>query len=149
VKRVTMLFLTVLFILSGCSSDRPSGTVEYIKKTVKHYNVVTHFINNVDALAAEAAKNPKEKERLEKKITDLKADIETFNDLIPPEVKQASSIHENLVKQNQTVAKGLDAYHNQVKKGNFDTKVIHTDEIKQAVQEMGKLRDQAQTLARY
>lgn len=143
------MLVAALFIISGCSSERPSGTVEYIKTTVKHYNLVIHFMNNVDTLAAEAVEDPEAKKRLEKQITDLKEEIERFNSLIPPEVNNASDIHENLVKYNQTVSKGIDAFKNQVEKGNFDTKVIHTDEINQAVLEIKKLRDQAQNLAKY
>ncbi|RAL26969.1 DUF6376 family protein [Thermoflavimicrobium daqui] len=144
-KKMLMVSFVALFLLSGCSIDQRAGMVDYVKTTVRYTNMVNHLVNNIPSLALKATSDQQSKTTLEKNLNNVKSELQKYNEMIPP--RRAEEIHQNMTNYNKTVESEINSYLKQIKKGNFDPKVFQTPAFTKTIQEMLKLRDQAQQLA--
>lgn len=141
------MILTTIFLLllSGCSLlNDAKNTITYINEATDFLGKATTFANEAPSLAQQAISDVQAAEELEIMLKDMKKDIEAFNGLQAPDV--AADLHQQLVDQNNVIAKGIDTYLNNFKDGKLDPAVLENTEIFQTVQELSAIINQIKQL---
>lgn len=142
-----LMILTTIFLLllSGCSLlNDAKNTITYINEATDFLGKATTFANEAPSLAQQAISDVQAAEELEIMLKDMKKDIEAFNGLQAPDV--AADLHQQLVDQNNVIAKGIDTYLNNFKDGKLDPAVLENTEIFQTVQELSAIINQIKQL---
>jgi hypothetical protein len=144
-KGFIILSTIFLVLLSGCSFlNEAKNTITYINEATDFLGKATTFGNEAPKLAQQAISDQQAAEELETMLQNMKQDIEAFNELQAPDV--AADLHQQLVDQNNVIAKGIDTYLNNIKDGKLDPKVLENTEIFQTVQELSNIIDQIKQL---
>jgi hypothetical protein len=145
-KKGFMILSTIfLVLLSGCSLlNEAKNTITYINEATDFLGKATTFGNEAPKLAQQAISDQQAAEELKTMLQNMKQDIEAFNELQAPDV--ATELHQQLVNQNNVIAKGIDTYLNNIKDGKLDPKVLENTEIFQTVQELSNIIDQIKQL---
>ncbi|CAG9609822.1 DUF6376 family protein [Pseudoneobacillus rhizosphaerae] len=134
-----------LILLSGCSLlNDAKNTITYINDATDFLGKATTFANEAPKLAQQAITDQQAAEELQTILQTMKQDIDTFNELQAPDV--AADLHQQLVNQNNVIAKGIDTYLNSFKDGKLDPAVLENTEIFQTVQELSNIIDQIKQL---
>jgi hypothetical protein len=145
-KKGFMILSTIfLVLLSGCSLlNEAKNTITYINEATDFLGKATTFGTEAPKLAQQAISDQQAAEELKTMLQNMKQDIESFNELQAPDV--AAELHQQLVNQNNVIAKGIDTYLNNIKDGKLDPKVLENTEIFQTVQELSNIIDQIKQL---
>jgi hypothetical protein len=144
-KGFIILSTIFLVLLSGCSFlNEAKNTITYINEATDFLGKATTFGNEAPKLAQQAISDQQAAEELKTMLQNMKQDIEAFNELQAPDV--ATELHQQLVNQNNVIAKGIDTYLNNIKDGKLDPKVLENTEIFQTVQELSNIIDQIKQL---
>jgi hypothetical protein len=144
-KGFVILSTIFLVLLSGCSLlNDAKNTITYINEATDFLGKATTFANEAPSLAQQAISDQQAAEELEIMLQNMKQDIEAFNELQAPDV--AADLHQQLVDQNNVIAKGIDTYLNNFKDGKLDPAVLENTEIFQTVQELSNIIDQIKQL---
>jgi hypothetical protein len=141
-----MILSTILLVLlSGCSFlNEAKNTITYIKEATDFLGKATTFANEAPKLTQQAISDQQAAEELQTILQNMKQDIEAFNELQAPDV--AADLHQQLVNQNNVIAKGIDTYLNSFKDGKLDPAVLDNTEIFQTVKELSNIIDQIKQL---
>jgi hypothetical protein len=141
-KNGLMIISTIfLVLLSGCSLlNDAKDTITYINEATDFLGKATTFANEAPSLAQQAINDEQAAKELETMLQNMKQDIEAFNGLQAPDV--VADLHQQLVDQNNIIAKGIDSYLNNFKDGKLDPAVLENTEIFQTVSELSNIIDQ-------
>ncbi|WP_456273372.1 DUF6376 family protein [Bacillus sp. AK031] len=144
-KTIIAFLMSLTVILSGCSMlEGINNTLDYAEKAADYANEVSAFANEVPQLAQQAVTDEQAAIELEKRLKDMKQEIEEFNELEEPAV--GAELHQQVLEQNKQALKGIDAYLNNIENGKLDPAVIENTEVFQTLSEIANIIDQIQQL---
>jgi hypothetical protein len=136
---------STFLLLGGCSSlEDVNNTLTYANEAKDYVNEASAFAKEVPSLTEQAVGDQQATKELETKLKEMKKEIETFNDLQPPEM--AADLHQQVVDQNKKVLEGIDLYLNNVKDGKLDPAVLENTEMVQSIQEITSIVEQIKKL---
>ncbi|GEN53770.1 DUF6376 family protein [Halobacillus faecis] len=142
-KQTALMVLVSVSLLGGCGLiDGVNDTLSYVNEATEYATEATTFAEEAPALAEHAITDPQAAQELETKLEGIKADIEKFNDLDPPEV--ASDLHQQVVEQNNRALEGMDMYLANMENGKLDPSVLENTEVFQTFHELTSLLEQIQ-----
>lgn len=141
-KWLSMFVLLLAVFLGGCSSINDS--LAYVNSATDYVTKVTEFANEAPSIAKQAVNDEKAREKLEAELQGLKQDIQAFNEVQPPEI--ASGVHKEIVKQNEKLAKEIDAYSQKIKEGTVHLEAFGNSELFRTMSEMNELLNKIQAL---
>lgn len=134
-----------LLLLGGCSLlEDVNNSVNYVNEATDYVGEVNTFVQEVPALAEQAVSDEQARLDLETKLTDMKKDIEDFNELQAPDL--ANDLHQQIMAHNNTALEGIDLYLNNIKDGKFDAALLENSEFFTAMQEVTDTVDQIKQL---
>ncbi|MBD1379702.1 DUF6376 family protein [Metabacillus arenae] len=140
-KKLIMVFsIFSVFFLGGCSFlNEVNNSLDYATNATDYVNEVKQFSEEIPTLAEQAVTDSEARVTLEEELTQMKADIQEFNELEPPGV--AEDIHQSIVGHNETLEKGIDKYLTHVENGEVDLKFLEESEIFATANEITELLD--------
>lgn len=141
---VFTLMLSV-FIVSGCSAiEEVTESINYVEKATNYINKMSNFANEVPPLIENATTDPTSLEELETKLTEVKKEMDAFNQLTPPDFAQ--EVHTQILEHNQQLGTVIDAYTNSIEDGKIDPNVLQNSELIQQIEQLTKILEQVQNL---
>lgn len=143
-KQMIFSIITLVF-LGGCSLlEDVNNSVNYVNEATDYVGEVNTFVQEVPALAEQAVSDEQARLDLETKLTDMKEDIEAFNELQAPDL--ANDLHQQIIAHNNTALEGIDLYLTNIKVGKFDTALLENSEFFTSLQEITDTVDQIKQL---
>jgi TolA-binding protein len=144
-KQWIAFLITALLMVGGCSFvEEASTTVTYVNEAVNYVSEVDAFVKEVPPLTKQAVSDKQALIELEAKLTEMKEDIQSFNELQAPEV--AADLHQQVVAHNQKAEEGIDLYLNHIEDGKLDPAVLENTEVFQTLQEITSIIEQIKQL---
>jgi hypothetical protein len=144
-KWITVIAVSFLLLLSGCSLlNEATNTVTYIKEATDFLNKATAFANNAPKLAQQAVTDTNAAKELETTMLEMKEEMDAFNGLVAPDMM--ADLHQQIVDNNTTVAKGIDLYLDNIQNGKLDPAILENTELFQTIQDISTIIDQIKQL---
>ncbi|WLD92767.1 DUF6376 family protein [Alkalihalobacillus sp. AL-G] len=144
-KWILAITLVSVAVLSGCSLlQGVNDSLEYVNEATDYVNKATTFAEEVPALAEQAVSDQDARVQLEERLTQMKADIQNFNELNPPGV--AEDVHQTIVGYNTTLEQGIDSYLKSIENGEVNPQLLEEYGILQTVNELSKTLDLLQQI---
>lgn len=141
-KTISILFVSVFFILSGCSFlEEANNSINYATEGTEYINELSTFTEDTSSLVNEAVNNPEAQEELESKLTSLQETIKEFNTIEAPAI--AEDIHKNVKEQNQKL---LDVTDNVLQNGEVAVEKLKESDIYQTIENITSLTNQIEQL---
>lgn len=141
-KILYIIFSFSLLALGGCSIlGEVNSSLNYANESTEYINELQAFGETAPSLLQEAASNPDAKAELEAQITELKANINEFNDLEAPSI--AADLHNSIVEKNEQLLNGIDTA---MANGELSVEKLQNTEIFTTINEMTELLSQLQQL---
>lgn len=141
-KLISVLFVSVFFILSGCSFlEEANNSINYATEATEYINELSTFAEDTSPLVKEAVNNPEAKAELESKLTSLQDTIKEFNKIEAPSI--AEDIHKNVKEKNQQL---LDITDNVLQNGEVAVEKLKESEIFQTIENITSLTNQIEKL---
>ncbi|WP_226666132.1 DUF6376 family protein [Metabacillus litoralis] len=143
--KLMVFSITTMLFLGGCSLlEDVNNSVTYVNEATEYVGEVNTFVSEVPTLAEQAVSDELARLDLESKLTDMKEDIEAFNELQAPEL--ANDLHQQIIEHNNTALEGIDLYLHNIKDGKFDTALLENSEFFTSLQEITDTVDQIKEL---
>ena len=142
----TMLLSIVVSIgLMGCSLvEEGKNSIDYAQKATDYVNEISAFANEAPALAEKAVNNGEARKELETKLTEIKQDIQAFNELTPPDV--AKDLHQQIVGYNEKLNTLIDTSMTKIEEGKMNVEQFKNSELMQTIEQVQDLKDKVQNL---
>lgn len=141
-KLISILFVSVFFILSGCSFlEEANNSINYATEATEYINELSTFAEDSSSLVNEAVNNPEAKAELESKLTSLQDTIKEFNKIEAPSI--AEDIHKNVEEKNQQL---LDITDHVLQNGEVAVEKLKESEIYQTIDNITSLTNQIEKL---
>ncbi|MFC0274000.1 DUF6376 family protein [Metabacillus herbersteinensis] len=135
----------VVFLLSGCSLlDGLNNSLDYANNTKDYVDNVTTFAEEIRSLSGEAVANEDSRIELENKLTEMKEEIQVFNEQEPPAI--AEGIHEQIVGYNQSLDEGITLYLDNIEKGQLEPQILEDSNILQTIDQISSIKEQLNQL---
>ena len=139
---ISILFVSVFFVLSGCSLlEETNDTLNYATEATEYIDELSNFAEETTGLVSEAANNPEEKAELESKLTALEGSITEFNNIDVPMI--AEGLHENIEGKNLQL---LDAINNVIQNGEVTVEQLQESEVFKTIENITSLMNQVEQL---
>lgn len=144
IKTFIVLGLFV-FLLGGCSFlDGLNNSLEYVDNTKDYVDKVTTFSEEIRSLSETAVVNEDSRIELENRLTEMKEEIQIFNEQKPPSI--AEGVHEQIVGYNQSLEDGINLYLDNIEKGQFEPQILEDSNILQTIDQISKIKNQLNEL---
>lgn len=141
----TTIFLILMMIVMGCSAiEEVNNSINYIDKAADYVNKMGTFADEVPPLIDKASTDPATLEQLDEKLKEIQKEIESFNQLTPPEF--AKDIHSQVLEHNQKLEEAINLYTESVEKGEFDPSALQNSDLMNQINELTEMIDQIQSL---
>jgi hypothetical protein len=144
-KWILSMIMVSVVALSGCSLlQGVNDTLEYANGAIDYIDKASAFADEVPALAEQAVSDQNARVELEEKLTQMKTDINEFNEMDPPGV--AEGVHNEIVGYNDKLEQGIDSYLSKVENGEVDPQLLEEYEILETINQRTNLMDQLEQL---
>lgn len=137
-RSIWIIGLVLMFALSGCGliSD-VTNTVDYIDEASEYINMMTAFSNEGPDLFNKAVQDPAAAQDLMNRLTQMRQEMQEFNNLTPPESVQ--ELHQQVVDANVQMIGAIDAYEKGFQNGSLNPQqFIQNNELIQTIQGINK-----------
>lgn len=139
------VLMTAGLVLGGCSFvEEASNTVNYVSEATDYMNEVSDFVNEVPTLASEAVTDEQVLSELETRLTEMKDEIQAFEEIQEPEF--ASDLHQQVLDYSQKAEDGIDLYLTHIEEGTFDLTVLEETEVFQTFEEITAIVEEIKQL---
>lgn len=141
----TITFIMLMVILAGCSAvEEVNNSINYVDKAADYINKMRTFADEVPPLIDKATTDPATLEQLDEKLKEIQKEIESFNQLTPPDF--AKDIHSQVLEHNQQLENAIKLYTESVEQGEFDPSTLKNSDLMNQIDELTQLIDQIQSL---
>lgn len=136
-------FTLILSITSACSAiEEVNHSISYVGKATDYINKINTFSNEAPPLIEKAATDHTALKELDAKLTEIKAKINEFNQLTPPDF--ARELHIKLLEHNQALESAIELYANNIRNEDFDPKDLQDSELIHRIEKISKMLEQSQ-----
>ncbi|PLS14761.1 hypothetical protein CVD28_26670 [Bacillus sp. M6-12] len=144
-KLITMISITALAILSGCSIlGEVNNTLEYANTATGYIGTAQRFAEEIPGLAEKAVTSTEAAQNLENELQAMKQEIAAFNKTDAPAI--AKDIHNQIVGANKKLEAGIDSYLENVENGKLDPAFLEDSQILKTISELNTLVNQIESL---
>ncbi|WP_054707861.1 DUF6376 family protein [Bacillus sp. JCM 19041] len=139
-KTIIALLFPFVLVTTGCSAlDEFSNGLDYVPAATDYVTDVQQFASDVPALTETAITDKEARIQLEESLTAMKTNIDTFNELTPPEMLE--DVHNEALAYNDTLEQGIDMYLAGIEDGEFNTELLNESGILDDVEKYTNLLD--------
>lgn len=139
------LLAVSLFFVNGCSLiNNFTNSVDYVAQATSYIQKMNNYSDSIPPLIGDAVSDNNTRQQLEQELTQMKQDIEAFNQLDPPDFAQ--DIHNSIKDKNQTILDTIDHYQNNIKNGQFDPNLTQDLQLFQTVKDLNNLLNQLEKI---
>ncbi|WP_078393797.1 DUF6376 family protein [Shouchella patagoniensis] len=139
-KTVIALLFPFVLITTGCSAlDEISNGLDYVPAATDYVTDVQQFASDIPTLAETAITDKEARVQLEESLTTMKTNIDTFNELTPPELLE--DVHNEALAYNESFEQGIDMYLSGMEDGEFNTELLNESGILDNVEKYTNLLD--------
>lgn len=140
-----LFFAFALFFVSGCSIiNNFTNSIDYVAQATNYIQKMNDYTNRIPPLVEDAVSDSNAQQQLEQQLTEMKKDIEAFNQLNPPDFAQ--DIHNSIQDKNQTILDTINLYQNNIKNGQFDPNLTQDLQLFQTVKDLNNLLNQLEKI---
>lgn len=141
-KFISMILVSTLLTISGCSFlEEANSSLNYVNESTEYINELSTFAEETSSLISDAANNSEVRAELESQLTNLKENIEAYNEIEVPAL--AEELHQELTAKNQELEEAVNTV---LQNGEVAIDQLQQSEIYQIINQITGLLEQIEQL---
>jgi Family of unknown function (DUF6376) len=143
-KKFILLILS-LSLLTGCGLlEEANNSLTYAEEMTDYLNEAEQFANDFPALVENASADNSALPELERRLNDMKSEIEDINNLTSPSI--AEDLHERVIDYNNKALQGIDEAQSQIDRGEVSLSELQNLEIVKTFDQLQDIKGNLENL---